>query len=31
MSKSDTGSAIFMEDTEDEVKKKIKSAFCKEK
>lgn len=29
MSKSDPDSAIFMEDTADEVKRKIKGAFCK--
>lgn len=28
MSKSDSRSAIFMEDTEKEVKKKINSAWC---
>jgi len=28
MSKSDTGSAIFMEDTAEEVRIKIKGAFC---
>lgn len=28
MSKSDPDSAIFMEDTEQEVKSKIKKAFC---
>jgi len=28
MSKSDPDSAIFMEDTEAQVKKKIKKAFC---
>ena len=28
MSKSDVGSAIFMEDTEAEVKTKIKKAYC---
>lgn len=28
MSKSDPNSAIFMEDTEQEVKTKIKKAFC---
>jgi tyrosyl-tRNA synthetase len=31
MSKSNSDSAIFMEDTADEVKKKIKKAFCPEK
>lgn len=31
MSKSDPDSAIFMEDTEDDVKRKIKKAFCPEK
>ena len=31
MSKSDPGSAIFMEDTEGEVNRKIKGAFCPEK
>jgi len=29
MSKSDPDSAIFMEDTADEVRRKIKNAFCK--
>ena len=28
MSKSDPNSAIFMEDSEQEVKTKIKKAFC---
>lgn len=28
MSKSDPGSAIFMEDSEEEVNSKIRSAFC---
>lgn len=28
MSKSDPDSAIFMEDTEDDVKRKIKKAYC---
>lgn len=28
MSKSDPNSAIFMEDTEQEVKTKIKKAYC---
>jgi tyrosyl-tRNA synthetase len=28
MSKSNPDSAIFMEDTVEEVKKKIKKAFC---
>lgn len=31
MSKSDPDSAIFMEDTEDDVRRKIKKAFCPEK
>jgi tyrosyl-tRNA synthetase len=31
MSKSDPDSAIFMEDTEEDVKRKIKKAFCPEK
>ena len=31
MSKSDPDSSIFMEDTEEEVKNKIKKAFCPEK
>ncbi len=31
MSKSDPDSAIFMEDSEEEVKRKIAKAFCKEK
>ncbi len=31
MSKSDPDSAIFMEDKEDDVKRKIKKAFCPEK
>ncbi|KAJ8900910.1 hypothetical protein NDN08_000209 [Rhodosorus marinus] len=31
MSKSDPDSAIFMEDTEQEVRRKIKKAFCPEK
>lgn len=31
MSKSNPDSAIFMEDTPEEVKKKIKKAFCAEK
>eukprot|EP00190_Bangiopsis_sp_CCMP1999_P003327 CAMPEP_0198730278 /NCGR_PEP_ID=MMETSP1475-20131203/23724_1 /TAXON_ID= ORGANISM="Unidentified sp., Strain CCMP1999" /NCGR_SAMPLE_ID=MMETSP1475 /ASSEMBLY_ACC=CAM_ASM_001111 /LENGTH=393 /DNA_ID=CAMNT_0044493067 /DNA_START=24 /DNA_END=1205 /DNA_ORIENTATION=+ len=31
MSKSDPESAIFMEDTEQEVRKKIKKAYCPEK
>jgi len=28
MSKSDPDSAIFMEDTEDDVRRKITKAFC---
>jgi len=28
MSKSDPDSAIFMEDSEEDVKRKIKNAFC---
>ena len=31
MSKSDPDSAIFMEDTEDDVRRKIKKAFCPER
>lgn len=31
MSKSDPDSAIFMEDTEDDVRKKIKRAYCPER
>jgi len=31
MSKSDPDSAIFMEDSEEDVKRKIKKAFCPEK
>ena len=31
MSKSDPNSAIFMEDTREEVESKIKKAFCEEK
>jgi tyrosyl-tRNA synthetase len=31
MSKSMTDSAIFMEDSEEEVKAKVKNAFCPEK
>lgn len=31
MSKSDPNSAIFMEDTVEEVNEKIKQAYCKEK
>jgi tyrosyl-tRNA synthetase len=31
MSKSDLNSAIFMEDTSDDIKRKIKNAFCPEK
>lgn len=31
MSKSDPDSAIFMEDSVDEVNRKIKLAYCKEK
>jgi len=31
MSKSDPDSAIFMEDKEEDVKRKIKKAFCPEK
>lgn len=31
MSKSDPDSAIFMEDTAEDVKRKIKKAFCPEK
>ncbi len=31
MSKSNADSAIFMEDTVEEVKKKIKKAFCPER
>ncbi len=31
MSKSNVDSAIFMEDSPEEVKKKIKKAFCKER
>lgn len=31
MSKSDPDSAIFMEDTEEDVRRKIKKAFCPEK
>jgi tyrosyl-tRNA synthetase len=31
MSKSMTDSAIFMEDSEEEVRAKIKNAFCPEK
>lgn len=31
MAKSDPGSAIFMEDSEDEVRSKIKKAYCPEK
>jgi tyrosyl-tRNA synthetase len=31
MSKSNPDSAIFMEDTPEEVRKKIKKAFCQEK
>jgi tyrosyl-tRNA synthetase len=31
MSKSDPNSAIFMEDTEEDVRKKIRAAFCREK
>lgn len=30
MSKSDPDSAIFMEDTEEDVKRKISKAFCEE-
>ena len=31
MSKSNPDSAIFVEDTEEDIKRKIKKAFCKEK
>jgi tyrosyl-tRNA synthetase len=31
MSKSDPDSAIFMEDSEEDVKRKIKKAYCPEK
>jgi len=31
MSKSDPNSAIYMEDTEAEIKSKIKQAYCPEK
>jgi tyrosyl-tRNA synthetase len=31
MSKSNVDSAIFMEDSSEEVKKKIKKAFCPER
>jgi len=31
MSKSNADSAIFMEDSPEEVKRKIKKAFCREK
>jgi len=31
MSKSDPNSAIFMEDSREEVEQKIKKAFCEEK
>ncbi len=31
MSKSDPNSAIFMEDSEDDVRRKIKKAFCPSK
>jgi tyrosyl-tRNA synthetase len=30
MSKSDPDSAIFMEDTAEDVRRKIKKAYCKE-